>query len=188
MTVVTLKLTKIKQYIFKNFRYRSSKYGDYINTPKDGNSSVEESDGFKQAVAESDPSDYSVAEEDLCIAMVEKMSVFRSCIKCHGKLENGNNKSVIGHCTNCAGSMKLNLCPLNFYSKIVFQKQSGQNVTLNCYTNSMRKLLSIANPVSCIDDMKEKKITEQILNIDRVQVRYHTVQAKILDIDKIDDE
>ena len=45
-------LTVGKTYIFKNFRYRITKYGRSINSPKNLDCNVGESDGFKQNVAE----------------------------------------------------------------------------------------------------------------------------------------
>ena len=70
-----------KIYMFKNFQYRVTNYGRYINSPKNLECNVEESDDFKENVAEIKlPS--TLIEDNLTFMAIQKCSKSIICRKC----------------------------------------------------------------------------------------------------------
>ena len=52
-------VVKNNTHIFKRLRYRSNKFGKYINTLKDGTCSIEDCNSFKEILAEADIAELS---------------------------------------------------------------------------------------------------------------------------------
>ena len=70
-----------KIYMFKNFQYRVTNYGRYINSPENLECNVEESDDFKENVAEIKlPS--TLIEDNLTFMAIQKCSKSIICRKC----------------------------------------------------------------------------------------------------------
>ena len=70
-----------KIYMFINFQYRVTNYGRYINSPKNLECNVEESDDFKENVAEIKlPS--TLIEDNLTFMAIQKCSKSIICRKC----------------------------------------------------------------------------------------------------------
>ena len=98
-------VVKDNTYIFKRFRYRSNKFGNCINTLKDGTCSIEECNSFKEFLAEADIAEHSEINERLTLLRIEKTNKTYICLKCSAKTE--FVVSVTARCSNCKGLNKL---------------------------------------------------------------------------------
>ena len=105
------KVVKDNTYIFKRFRYRSNKFGNYINTLKDGTCSIEECNSFKEILAEADMAELSEIDEPLTLLTIEKANKTYICLKYSAKIE--FVVSFIARCSNCKGLNKLENCASN---------------------------------------------------------------------------
>ena len=77
---------KDNTYIFKRSRYRSNKFGNYIDTLKDGTCSIEECSSFKETFAEVDMAELSEIDEPLTLLTIEKANKTYICLKFQQKL------------------------------------------------------------------------------------------------------
>ena len=109
-------VVKINTYIFKRFRYKSNKFGNYINTLKDGTCSIEECNSFKEILAEADMAELSEIDERLTLLTIEKTNKTYICLKCSAKIE--FVVFVEARCSNCKGLNKLKNCASNLYMNI----------------------------------------------------------------------
>ena len=73
-------------YIFKGFRFRSSKFGSYINSPKTEECLIEKSTSFSEELAEVDPSQLQEIEENLILLSIQKTAKSYICSKCSSKI------------------------------------------------------------------------------------------------------
>ena len=89
---------KDNTYIFKRFRCRSNKFGNFINTLKDGTCSIEECNSLKEILAEADMAELSEIGGHLTLLTIEKISKIYICLKCLAKIEFA--VSVTARCSN----------------------------------------------------------------------------------------
>ena len=122
---------KDNTYIFKRFRYRSNKFGDHINTLKDGTCSIEECSSFKEILAEADMAELSEIDGQLMLLTIEKTNKTYICLKYSAKIEFA--VSVTARCSNCKGLNKLKNCGSNFYLKILFKNEKGEKLSLSLF-------------------------------------------------------
>ena len=124
-------VVKDNTYIFKRFRYRSNKFGNCINTLKDGTCSIEECNSFKEFLAEADMAEHSEINERLTLLRIEKTNKTYICLKCSAKTE--FVVSVTARCSNCKGLNKLKNCANNLYMKILFKNETGEKLSLSLF-------------------------------------------------------
>ena len=74
------------KYVFKGFRFKSSKFGSYIISPKGKECSIEKSTSFDEELAEVDPPQLLEIEEDLILLSVEKTTKSYIGSKCSSKI------------------------------------------------------------------------------------------------------
>ena len=67
-------VVKDNTYISKRFRYRSNKFGNYINTLKDGTCWIEEYNSFKEISAEADIAELSEMDGQLTLLTNERQT------------------------------------------------------------------------------------------------------------------
>ena len=106
-----------KTYIFKNVRYRVTNYGHYINSPKNLECNVKESDDVKENVAEIKlPS--TLIEDNLTFMAIQKCSKSIICCKCSTKKEIIEAETFV-KCTKCNTLNKGKVCRKALYARIV---------------------------------------------------------------------
>ena len=79
-------VVKDNTYIFKRFRYRSNKFGNYINTLKDGTCSTKECNPFKEILAEAEMAELSKIDGPLTLLTIEKTNKTYIFLKCSAKI------------------------------------------------------------------------------------------------------
>ena len=161
--------------MFKNFRYRVTNYGRYINSPKNLECNVEESDDFKENVAEIKLSS-TLIEDNLTFIAIQKCSKSIICCKC------STIKEIIGaetfvKCIKCNTLKKVKICRKALYARIMFKNSHGKFITLSHFHNSLMELL---DKVGCDSDSLLNNITESLAKIDSVQVAYDSAQSVII--------
>ena len=164
-----------KIYMFKNFRYRVTNYGRYINSPKNLECNVEESDDFKENVAEIKLSS-TLIEDNLTFIAIQKCS--KSIIRC----KCSTIKEIIGaetfvKCIKCNTLKKVKICRKALYARIMFKNSHGKFITFSHFHNSLMELL---DKVGCDSDSLLNHITESLAKIDSVQVAYDFAQSVII--------
>ena len=132
---------KDNKYIFKHFRYRSNKFGNYINTLKDGTCSIEECNSLKEILAEVDMAQLSEIDEPLTLLTIEKTNKTYICLKCLAKIE--FVVSVTARCSNCKGLNKLKNCASNLYMKILFKNEKEEKLSLSLFYQTVLKMLAL---------------------------------------------
>ena len=130
-------------YIFKGFRFKPSKFGSYINCPKNEQYSVERSTSFGEELAEADPSQLQEIEEDLILLLVEKTTKSYICSKYLSKIPDKGTSTA--KCLQCNTLNKLKNCSCNFYMKLLFKNQRIENISLTVYHAVLVKLLSLVS-------------------------------------------
>ena len=170
-------LTVGKTCIFKNFRYRFTNYGRYINSPKIFECNVEVSDDFKENVTEI-KSLSTLIEDNLTFMAIQKWSKSIVCCKCSTKKEIIEAETFV-KCTKCNTLNKVKVCRKALYARIMFKNSHGKFITLSLFHNSLMELL---DKVGCDSDSLVNHITESLAKIDSVQVAYDSVQCVITEI------
>ena len=156
-------LTVGKTYIFKNFRYRVTNYGRYINSPKN----LECNDDFKENVAEI-KLPFILIEDHLTFMAIQKCSKSIIYRKCNTKKESVEAETFV-KCTKCNTLNKVKVCRKVLHARIMFKNSHGRFITLNCLDNSLMELL---DKVGCDSDSCVNHITESLAKTDSVQVQY----------------
>ena len=136
---------KDNTYVFKRFRYRWNKFGNYINTLKDSTCSIEECNSFKNILAKVDMAELSEINGQLTLLTIEKANKTYICLKCLAKIEFA--VSVTARCSNWKGLNKLKNCANNLCMKILFKNEKGEKLSLSlfhlCFT--VLKMLPLVN-------------------------------------------
>ena len=171
-------VVKDNTYIFKRFRYRSNKFGNYINTLKDGTCSIDEYNSFKEILAEADMAELSEMDGQLTLLANEKTNKTYICLKCSAKIV--LVVSVTARCSNCKGLNKLKNCTSNFYMKILFKNEKGEKLSLSLFCQTVLKMLALVNKEWSVEDI-ELAVTE-IGNINDI---YNCAQKTLLNANQV---
>ena len=136
-------VVKYNKHIFKCLRYRSNKFGKYINKPRGGTCSIEDCNSFKEILAEVDIDELSEIDRQLTLLTIEKTNKTYICLKCLAKIE--FLVSVTARCSNCKGLNKLKNCASNLYMKILFKNEKGEKLPLSLFHKTVLKILVLVN-------------------------------------------
>ena len=165
-------------YIFKGFRFKSSKFGNYINSPKTEECSVEKSTSFSEDLAEIDPSQLQEIEEDLILLSVEKTTKSYICSKCLSKIpDKGTSTAKYLQCNNLN---KLKNWSCNFYMKLLFKNQRNEKISLSVYHAVVIKLLSLVSKDENHQDLSADDIEMAIVKFDEIKATYNFVQKNLV--------
>ena len=170
-------VVKDNTYIFKRFRYRSNKFGNCINTLKDGTCSIEECNSFKEFLAEADMAEHSEINERLTLLRIEKTSKTYICLKCSAKTE--FVVSVTARCSNCKGLNKLKNCASNLYMKILFKNEKEEKLSLSLFHQTVLKMLALVNKYRDYQELSVEEIELAVAKIDVINTLYNCAQKNI---------
>ena len=166
-------VVKDNTYIFKRFRYRSNKFGNYINTLKDGTCSSKECNPIKEILAEAEMAELSKIDGPLTLLTIEKTNKTYICLKCSAKIE--FVVSVTARCSNCKDLNKLKNCASNLYM-ILFKNEKGKNLSLSLFLQTVLKMLALVNKDRDYQELSVEDIELAVAEIDSINVLYNCAQ------------
>ena len=174
-----------KTYMFTNFRVKKNNYTKevYVNTAKDG-FQAEECEPFEQILPDVQPkiADIATKQATVSIIGVKSLTKYNTCSGCGRKME-GNGKTV--KCETCKLKQRISPESISWYACLFLQnRETKEKFYLTAFNRELTALLEeniedvIAEDV--IED--EETITDFLLDIDNVEIRYHIAKGKLIEV------
>ena len=176
-------VVKDNTYMFKRFRYRSDKFGNYINTLKDGTCAIEECNSFKKVFAGADMAELSEIDEHLTLLTIEKTNKTYICLKFSAKIE--FVVSVIARCSNWKGLNKLKNSASNLYMRILFKNEKEEKLSLPLFHQTVLKVLALFNKDRDYQEFSVEEIEVAVAEIDSINALYNCAQKTLLNVNQV---
>ena len=170
-------------YIFKRFRCRSNKFGNFINTLKDGTCWIEECNSFKEILAEADMAELSEIGGHLTLLTIEKISKTYICLKCLAKIEFA--VSVTARCSNWKGLNKLKNCANNLCMKILFKNEKGEKLSLSLFHQTVLKMLVLVNKDRDYQELSVEDMELAVAEIENINTIYNCAKKTLLNLTQV---
>jgi hypothetical protein len=171
-----------KTYMFTNFRVKKNNYTNevYVNTAKDG-FEVKECDPFEQLLPDVQPSIADIATKQATVSIigVKNLTKYNTCSACGKKME-GSGKTV--KCESCKLKQRISPEGTSWYARLYLQnRDTKEKFYLTAFNQELIKLLE-ENDEDLIPEQDEETITDFLLDIDNVEIRYNIADGKLIEV------
>lgn len=171
-----------KTYMFTNFRVKKNNYTNevYVNTAKNG-FQAQECDAFEQMLPEVQPSIADIATKQATVSIigVKSLTKYNTCGACGRKME-GNGKTV--KCESCKLKQRISPESISWYARLFLQnRETKEKFYLTAFNKELTKLLE-ENTEDFTAEQDEETITDFLLDIDNVEIRYNIADGKLIEV------
>ena len=170
-----------KTYTFNKLRLKMMNNERYLNPPKSQPCMIEESSPYAEHLPEvPDVSALTIVETCGEIIGVTSVAKYNVCCKCHRKIT--MNCDLL-YCKPCNVSMKSSKCQTNWFLRILFEETGSSNSLALVVYNDVAEALGSLCAISNMSQITTQEFTKEILKLDTLKIKYHSVQKKLLEVD-----
>ena len=171
-----------KTYMFTNFRVKKNNYTNevYINTAKDG-FQAQECDPFEQILPDVQPNIADIATKQATVSIigVKSLTKYNTCSACGRKME-GSGKTV--KCESCKLKQRISPESTSWYARLFLQnRETKEKFYLTAFNKELSALLE-ENTEDLIAEQDEETITDFLLDIDNVEIKYNIAEGKLIEV------
>ena len=169
-----------KTYTFNKLCLKMMNNERYLNPPKSQPCMIEESTPYAEHLPEvPDVSALTIVETCGEIIGVTSVAKYNVCCKCHRKITmNGD----LPHCKPCNMSIKSSKCQTNWFLRILFEETGSSNSLALVVYNDVAEALGSLCAISNMSQITTQEFTKEILKLDTLKIKYHSVQKKLLEV------